>query len=311
MREKRTYPFTEGECVALGLPSGGYALIVVARVSRRKQLMLVYAFAPRYATLPSLDEVIAKLQPEQAILTAMVDLYKIQECMAQVPPVHHLGQLPHWKREDWPVSPRIMIVSSEPQPFLIEYDDHTLESLGWVPYPVEQLIGGRYLSIGFVVFDAFVRSMDVRVDNPPDPDEWVQDFYRRRQEAEEFRRRVLERAKREREEAMMSEADEQALRQALEAGLDPHTPQPFEHYLYFGTRRRAEQAAAALRQAGYTVAVDRSAGGSEWLVLARHMLLADEEALDRAIEFLEDLASRYGGEYDGWGVAVASESEGS
>jgi regulator of RNase E activity RraB len=39
-------------------------------------------------------------------------------------------------------------------------------------------------------------------------------------------------------------------------------------------------------------------------VLAQHQLLPNEEALDAAIEFLEGLAARYGGEYDGWGVAI-------
>jgi len=39
-------------------------------------------------------------------------------------------------------------------------------------------------------------------------------------------------------------------------------------------------------------------------------MLSHEDALDEAIEFLEALAARREGEYDGWGVAIeASQNE--
>jgi hypothetical protein len=89
-RRSKTCPFEEGEVVAIGLPSGGYALTVIARVSRKKQMVLVYAFAPRYPTLPS-AEVLAQLEPGQAIVTAFVDLHKLEERMARVPPCSSAG----------------------------------------------------------------------------------------------------------------------------------------------------------------------------------------------------------------------------
>ncbi len=308
-RKRKTYPFEEGECVALGLPSGGYALIVVARVSRKTNQMLVYAFAPRYPTLPD-PTVMTTLHPNQAIDIELVDLYKIEELMRAVPPVHRLGRLPNWQREQWKVPPCVEIVTSEPLPFLEYYDDETLEFVERVAYPVEQLIGGRYLWQTFVVFDAFVRAMDKYVDQPPDPNEWVESYYRRRKEMEEhlqhFREWLACSSQEAEEVQAMNEADRQALQKALEAGLSADTPQLFEHYLYF---ERRQQAAEALQSAGYQVVVRRSAGGSEWLVLASQPLLPTEEDLDPVIEFMEEVAARYGGEYDGWGVAVSSEQE--
>ena len=54
----------------------------------------------------------------------------------------------------------------------------------------------------------------------------------------------------------------------------------------------------------------RGRSGSEWRVLAQHQMLSHEDALDEAIEFLEALAARHEGEYDGWGVAIeASQNE--
>jgi regulator of RNase E activity RraB len=201
------------------------------------------------------------------------------------------------------------MIGSEPQPFLVSYNDNTLERERSVPYPVEVLRGKRYLTISIDVWDSFVRSMDSYVDNPPSTDEWVEKFYRLRRETIELSRRILERIEREKQEEMeMRPEDRLALQQALEAGLNPDEPQWFEHYLYFDRHREAKRAASELRQAGYRVDLDRS--GSQWRVLAQHQLLPNEEALEEAIEFLEGLAERYGGEYDGWGVAIeASQNE--
>jgi regulator of RNase E activity RraB len=307
-RQSRVYPFEEGDGVAIGLPSGGYALVVIARVSRKKQLMLVYAFAPRYPTLPA-AEMLTQLKPEKAIATAFVDLYKIGERMEQAPPAYRLGRLPHWKRDEWRVLPGIEIISIEPQPYLVFYNDDTLEEEDKFQFPVEALRGKRYLTVNFIIWDSFVRLMDKYVENPPDMDEWVGEFYRRHRECVELSRQILETIEREKQEgAMMKPEDRLALQQALESGLPPDEPQWFEHYLYFSKRRQAEQAAKELRQAGYEVDLDRS--GSEWRVLAQHQLLPDEGALEEAIEYLEALVERYAGEYDGWGVAIeASKGE--
>jgi len=307
-RQSKVCPFEEGEVVAIGLPSGGYALIVIARVSRKKQLILVYAFAPRCMTLPS-AEALADLEPEKAIVTAFIDLHKIEERMGLVPPAQRLGRLPNWRREAWSVPQKIEMYGTEPQPYLVSYNDNTLAREYSAPYPVGVLRGKRYLTIGIDVWDSFVRSMDTYVDNPPPVDWWVEEFYSLRQRTVELSRQILEEIERRRQEdTMMKPEDRLALQQALESGLPPDEPQWFEHYLYFGKRRQAERAATELHQAGYLVELDRS--GSEWRLLARHQMLPHEDALDKAIEFLEALAARYEGEYDGWGVAIeASQNE--
>jgi hypothetical protein len=70
------------------------------------------------------------------------------------------------------------------------------------------------------------------------------------------------------------------------------------------TEQLGLQAAAELRQAGYSVDVRPAATGSTWLALARIDLAPSEQSIREVRERFEALALQLGGEYDGWEAAV-------
>ncbi len=64
--------------------------------------------------------------------------------------------------------------------------------------------------------------------------EWVEEWYKRRREAEEFREWVLQRAEQERAAAQsLSEDDRHALDLAYQAGVDPTSPRGWSIFCIF------------------------------------------------------------------------------
>ena len=81
-------------------------------------------------------------------------------------------------------------------------------------------------------------------------------------------------------------------------------PRAVEHFAYFKRRGNAETAAQELSSAGFAVALGRR-GFKTALQATRDESLGDDEVarfLQEAISIVE----RNGGEYDGWGAAVAA-----
>lgn len=97
----------------------------------------------------------------------------------------------------------------------------------------------------------------------------------------------------------MSADDRVALEQLRQSSrrTGPHV---VLHYLYFPHQRGAVAVVAELRNAGVATGERLGADGINWLVLARHEIVLSEEAIARIRQVMEDLAGRYGGEYDGW-----------
>ena len=110
-----------------------------------------------------------------------------------------------------------------------------------------------------------------------------------------------------REEAAVAD-DHLVLRELEQAGADLTKPREVLHYLYFPTEEAADEAAEALRAAGYEVAVQPSAAGSAsrnpWLALATIEAVVNEATVDQTRALMEGIAARGGGEYDGWEAAV-------
>lgn len=75
-------------------------------------------------------------------------------------------------------------------------------------------------------------------------------------------------------------------------------PRPARHFLYFPTKTAAEAAADQARRHGFTVGLGER--GDEWQLVA----VSDILDIPEARSLLEDIASRSGGEYDGWEAAV-------
>lgn len=75
---------------------------------------------------------------------------------------------------------------------------------------------------------------------------------------------------------------------------------PFTHYLYFSDKIAAKGVAEILRAQGFVVE-DRLGGDDvNWLVLANHVTIPSETAIEEASQVLRHLAEANGGEYDGW-----------
>lgn len=100
--------------------------------------------------------------------------------------------------------------------------------------------------------------------------------------------------------------DEATLAQLAKAGADLNKPTDVVNYLYLPDEARAQDAAAALRNAGFTVKVRPAATGTNWLALANKDMIPSAANIQQMRELFEGLASRLGGDYDGWEAAVTS-----
>jgi len=94
-----------------------------------------------------------------------------------------------------------------------------------------------------------------------------------------------------------------------EVGVDAAQPTEVSYYLYFPTLRAAESASAqvaALRidAPKLAVRIERAAMGTAWLCLVTTHAIPSERAIHAACTELGEVAAEYGGELDGWEVAV-------
>ena len=92
-------------------------------------------------------------------------------------------------------------------------------------------------------------------------------------------------------------------------GADLTEPRDLVHYLYVPSQAAANEAAAELRSLGYTAKPQRGAGSqpgdaNPWLVLANIDAVVDEERIRWERARFDELAAKYGGDYDGWEAAV-------
>jgi Regulator of ribonuclease activity B len=73
-----------------------------------------------------------------------------------------------------------------------------------------------------------------------------------------------------------------------------------DFYLYFPTNDTARGAGDELEKDGYSFVVRPAATGSNWLVLAKRESPISSSELDQAEEKLNQIACKWGGEYDGY-----------
>jgi hypothetical protein len=101
--------------------------------------------------------------------------------------------------------------------------------------------------------------------------------------------------------------DAQVLAQLRSAGVDLKAPLEIRHYLYFkqeGDARRLALEFGDSRE--WQVEVRRAAQGPEWLFLLTHRAVIDLAVIEGIRKSLTEMASRTGGEYDGWEAGVPS-----
>jgi hypothetical protein len=94
-------------------------------------------------------------------------------------------------------------------------------------------------------------------------------------------------------------SDSEAILQLMQASkID--VPHSILHYLYFPSEISSITVTSVLRESGFLVEQRLGADCSNWLVLAQHDIIPSEENVSTARAKMEDVAKRYGGEYDGW-----------
>lgn len=98
--------------------------------------------------------------------------------------------------------------------------------------------------------------------------------------------------------------DAQVIEQLRQAGSDLARPHEIEFFLYFQTRDAAVAAEKELTGRGFSANIERAAKGPEWLLLFTRSMTPSESDLTSLRAELTALASRHGGQYDGWGSPV-------
>lgn len=115
-------PYQEGTLFAVPLQSGKYAVGVVARASPGG-VMLNYFFGPARERVPTADE-LNHLRPQDVLLVGRVgDLHLLQGTWLVI------GQLPSWKRAEWPMPLVVRRDDIMKRAWLAQYSDTNPNSL--------------------------------------------------------------------------------------------------------------------------------------------------------------------------------------
>lgn len=99
--------------------------------------------------------------------------------------------------------------------------------------------------------------------------------------------------------------DAKTLKALADAGSDLAKPHEINHWLYFSDEASARAAADELASTGFTVdSVEKRPDANQWRVLALKTVIPSLSVVEDTSAFLEELAQRHHGEYDGWETQV-------
>ncbi len=101
-----------------------------------------------------------------------------------------------------------------------------------------------------------------------------------------------------------TDPDGQVLDQLKKAGSDLSKVHDIEFFLYFPNQETAENVKKELIVKGFTVELNQSAKGQDWLCQATKKMLPVHTDLVKLRKELTSLAVKYNGEYDGWGTQL-------
>jgi hypothetical protein len=100
------------------------------------------------------------------------------------------------------------------------------------------------------------------------------------------------------------DADRITLRKLQGMGADLTKPREIIHFLDLPTEASARAVAEELEQAGYAASVTEADDAeATWAVRAEAMRIVDMTTVPGFRAWFESLATRHGGEYDGWEVS--------
>jgi len=106
------------------------------------------------------------------------------------------------------------------------------------------------------------------------------------------------------QQAAKGSLDQATLGQLARAGADLGKATDVVTYLYLPDEALAQEAGLELRSAGFAVQVRPAAKGPTWLARANKDMIPTAANIQQMREQFEGLASRLGGEYDGWEAAI-------
>ena len=99
--------------------------------------------------------------------------------------------------------------------------------------------------------------------------------------------------------------DAKTLKALVDAGSDLTKPHEFNHWFYFSSELNAQAAAKDLIAAGYSIdMVGQTDDRKQWRVLALNTIVPNLPDVEKQSAFLERLAHRHDGDYDGWETQV-------
>ena len=99
--------------------------------------------------------------------------------------------------------------------------------------------------------------------------------------------------------------DLQVIESLKKHGSDVSRPHPIDFYLYFPSESAARRACSSLTSGGFTaLRVSQLDASSPWLCLVQKTLVPTDEALTEIRSRLTAIASKLGGEYDGWEAPI-------
>jgi hypothetical protein len=96
----------------------------------------------------------------------------------------------------------------------------------------------------------------------------------------------------------LDDADQEILRQLVELGAQLVHPRSVRAYLYFRSEDAALRAARELSEGGWTAEVGAESG--TWLVRPERVMVVSPESVMAVRIELTAVATRHGGDYDGW-----------
>jgi hypothetical protein len=148
-------PYREGSFFAVPLRQGGYAVGLVARMAPQGKIVLAYLFGPKLVSVPSLSDVAGLRSIDATKCLRVGDLGLLN---GEWPVI---GDLPHWRREDWPVPEfvrrdelskrawRVFFPDSDPSAFEREeaapYEINGLETSGLYGYGAVEILLTRLM----------------------------------------------------------------------------------------------------------------------------------------------------------------------
>ena len=104
----------------------------------------------------------------------------------------------------------------------------------------------------------------------------------------------------------LREEDRAIFDQLKQHGADFRQPRHVLHYLYIPTESAAQAAAAELSQKQYRARVSKPEGEGDlpFVVIAEREMQIDKNNFPAIRATFDDLAQRFGGDYDGWEASV-------